>query len=147
MSNLAFYHIVLNYKKLKSYQFIYEGHLHKIEIAENTREKIYVKANVIASMGKKCYQVLIEFSREHDVLRTTCTFCSHQRTTFRVQWLQPSFDNERRDKCHGKYFCQQRPWCRTILGGAWHIFNWSSQSVGHGGLKNVYMLYRYQLTS
>lgn len=75
VSTRKYRHIVLkgtNYKKLKSYQFFFEGNVKRVEskIFDN---KIYVKASVIPSMKKTPYKVVVEFSQVYDVLRAACT--------------------------------------------------------------------------
>ena len=67
-------HIVLkgtNYKKLKSYQFFFEGNVKKLE-CKNHDSKRYVRANVLPSMKKTPYRVVIEFSPTCDVLCAAC---------------------------------------------------------------------------
>ena len=68
-------HIVLKgtpYKKLKSYQFFFEGNVKKLEskIFEN---KTYVRATVLPSMKKTPYRAIVEFSPTCAVLRAACT--------------------------------------------------------------------------
>ena len=68
-------HIVLkgtHYKKLKSYQFFFEGNVKKLEskIFEN---KTYVRATVLPLMKKTPYRGIVEFSPTCDVLRAACT--------------------------------------------------------------------------
>ena len=75
VSTRKYRHIVLkgtHYKKLKSYQFFFEGNVKKLEskVFEN---KTYVRANVLPSMKKTPYRVVVEFSPTCDVLRAACT--------------------------------------------------------------------------
>jgi len=75
VSTRKYRHIVLkgtNYKKLKSYQFFFEGNDKKLE-CKNHDNKRYVRANVLPSMKKTPYRVVIEFSPTCDVLRAACT--------------------------------------------------------------------------
>lgn len=75
VSTRKYRHIVLkgtNYKKLKSYQFFFEGNVKKLE-CKNHDNKRYVRANVLPSMKKTPYRVVIEFSPTCDVLRAACT--------------------------------------------------------------------------
>ena len=75
VSTRKYRHIVLkgtHYKKLKSYQFFFEGNVKKLEskVFEN---KTYVKANVLPSMKKTPYRAILEFSPTYDVLSAACT--------------------------------------------------------------------------
>ena len=75
VSTRKYRHIVLkgtHYKKLKSYQFFFEGNVKKLEskVFEN---KTYVKANFLPSMKKTPYRAILEFSPTYDVLRAACT--------------------------------------------------------------------------
>ena len=75
VSTRKYRYIVLkgtHYKKLKSYQFFFEGNVKKLEskVFEN---KTYVRANVLPSMKKTPYRVVVEFSPTCDVLRAACT--------------------------------------------------------------------------
>ena len=75
VSTRKYRHIVLkgtNYKKLKSYQFFFEGNVKKLE-CKNHDNKRYLRANVLPSMKKTPYRVVIEFSPTCDVLRAACT--------------------------------------------------------------------------
>ena len=75
VSTRKYRHIVLkgtNYKKLKSYQFFFEGNVKKLE-CKNHDSKRFVRANVLPSMKKTPYRVVIEFSPTCDVLRAACT--------------------------------------------------------------------------
>ena len=75
VSTRKYRHIVLkgtNYKKLKSYQFFFEGNVKRLE-CKNHDNKRYVRANVLPSMKKTPYRVVIEFSPTCDVLRAACT--------------------------------------------------------------------------
>ena len=68
-------HIVLkgtNYKKLKSYQFFFEGNVKRLE-CKVYRGQTYVKASVLPSMKKIPYRVIVEFSPQCDILRAACT--------------------------------------------------------------------------
>ena len=60
------------YKKLKSYQFFFEGNV-KILERKCFEEKTYVKANVLPSMKRTPYKVVVEFSSSCDILLTACT--------------------------------------------------------------------------
>lgn len=71
VSTRKYRHIVLkgtNYKKHKSYQFFFEGNVKKLE-CKNHDTKKYLRANVLPSMKKTPYRVVIEFSPTCDVLR------------------------------------------------------------------------------
>ena len=75
VSTRKYRHIVLkgtHYKKLKSYQFFFEGNVKKLEtkLFEN---KTYVRANVLPSMKRTPYRVVVEFAPTCDVLRAACT--------------------------------------------------------------------------
>ena len=75
VSTRKYRHIVLErtcYKKLKSYQFFFEGNVKKLEskVFEN---KAYVRATVLPSMKKTPYRVVVEFAPTCDVLRAACT--------------------------------------------------------------------------
>lgn len=75
MSTRKYRHIVLkgtNYKKLKSYQFFFEGNVKRLE-SKIHEDKTYVKASVLPSMKKTPYRVVVEFTPQCDVLRATCT--------------------------------------------------------------------------
>ena len=75
VSTRKYKHIVLKgtkYKKLKAYQFFYEGHIKALE-SKGHQNKKYVKAAVLASMKKKKYSVVIELSDSSDILRAACT--------------------------------------------------------------------------
>ena len=61
-----------HYKKLKSYQFFFKGNVKKLE-SKSFEDKTYVKANVLPSMKRTPYKVVVEFSPTCDVLRTACT--------------------------------------------------------------------------
>ena len=56
-----------NYKKLKSYQFFFEGNIKWLE------NRTYIKASVLPSMTKTPYRVLIKFTPQCDILRAACT--------------------------------------------------------------------------
>ena len=74
-STRKYRHIVLkgtNYKKLKSYQFFFEGNVKKLE-CKGHDNKSYVRATVLPSMKKSAYRVVVEFSPTCDVLRAACT--------------------------------------------------------------------------
>ena len=59
---------VLTTKKLKSYQFVFfEGNVKKLE-SKRFEDKTYVKANVLPSMKRTPYKVVVEFSPTCDVL-------------------------------------------------------------------------------
>ena len=61
-----------NYKKLRAYQFFFEGHIKSLEPKEYDNKK-YVKASVLASMKKKKYNVIIEVNDAGNILRAACT--------------------------------------------------------------------------
>ena len=68
-------HIVLkgtDYKKLKSYQFFFEGNAKRLE-SKVYQGKTYVKASVLPSMKKNPYRVIVEFSPQCDIFRAACT--------------------------------------------------------------------------
>ena len=65
---------VLTTKKLKSYQFVFfEGNVKKLE-SKRFEDKTYVKANVLPSMKRTPYKVVVEFSPTCDVLRKAKNF-------------------------------------------------------------------------
>ena len=75
VSTRKYRHIVLkgtNYKKLKSYQFFFEGNVKRLE-TKTHENRTYVKASVLPSMKKTPYRVVIEFTPQCDILRATCT--------------------------------------------------------------------------
>ena len=75
VSTRKYRHIVLkgtNYKKLKSYQFFFEGNVKRLE-CKVYQSKTYVKASVLPSMKKNPYRVIVEFSPQCDILRAACT--------------------------------------------------------------------------
>ena len=75
VSTHKYRHIVLkgtNYKKLKSYQFFFEGNVKKLE-CKGHDNKSYVRVNVFPLMKKSAYRVVVEFSPTCDVLRAACT--------------------------------------------------------------------------
>ena len=57
-----------NYKKLKSYQFFYEGNVKWLG-SKAYQGKTYVKASVLPLMKKNPYRVLVEFSPQCDILQ------------------------------------------------------------------------------
>lgn len=68
-------HIVLkgtNYKKLKSFQFFFEGNVKKLE-SKVYEGKTYVKATVLSLMKKSPYPVVMELTPQCDVSRAACT--------------------------------------------------------------------------
>ena len=70
VSTRKYRHIVLkgtNYKKLKSYQFFFEGNVKRLE-SKVYQGKTYVKASVLPSMKKNPYRVIVEFSPQCDIL-------------------------------------------------------------------------------
>ena len=70
VSTRKYRHIVLkgtNYKKLKSYKFFFDGNVKKID-CKNHDNKRYVRENVLYSMKKMPYRIVIEFSPTCDVL-------------------------------------------------------------------------------
>ena len=75
VSTRKYRHIVLkgtNYKKLKSYQFFFEGNVKRLE-SKTHEDKTYVKASVLPSMKKSPYRVVVEFTPQCDVSRAACT--------------------------------------------------------------------------
>ena len=75
VSTRKYRHIVLkgtNYKKLKSYQFFFEGNVKRLK-SKVYQGKTYVKASVLPSMKKNPYRVIVEFSPQCDILRAACT--------------------------------------------------------------------------
>lgn len=75
VSTRKYRHIVLkgtNYKKLKSYQFFFEGNVKRLE-CKVYRGQTYLKASVLPSMKKNPYRVIVEFSPQCDILRAACT--------------------------------------------------------------------------
>ena len=75
-STRKYRHIVLrgtHYKNLKSYQFLFEGNVKKLE-GKILYNKTYVWANVLHSMKKTPCRAVLEFSLTCDVLRAACTF-------------------------------------------------------------------------
>ena len=70
VSTRKYRHIALkgtNYKKLKSYQFFFEGNVKRLE-CKVYRDQPYVKASVLPSMKKNPYRVIVEFSPQCDIL-------------------------------------------------------------------------------
>ena len=62
-----------SYKKLKAFQFYYEGFIKLIEVA-TTLEFVYINAKVKPSMKHGCYKVIVKFSRSSaDVCAAACT--------------------------------------------------------------------------
>ena len=64
VSTRKYRHIVLkgtNYKKLKSFQFFFEGNFKRLE-SKAYEGKTYVKATVLPSMKKSPYRVVVEFT-------------------------------------------------------------------------------------
>lgn len=75
MSTRKYRHIVLkgtNCKKLKSYQFFFEGNVKRLE-SKTHEDKTYVKASVLPSMKKSPYRVVVELAAHCDVSRAACT--------------------------------------------------------------------------
>ena len=75
VSTRKYRHIVLkgtNYKKLRSYQFFFEGNVKRLE-SKTREDKKYVKASVLPSMKKSPYRVVVEFRSQSDVSRAVCT--------------------------------------------------------------------------
>jgi len=71
VSTRKYCHIVLkgtNYKKLKSYQFFFEGNVKRLE-SKTHENKTYIKASVLPSMKKMPYRVVVEFTPQCDVTR------------------------------------------------------------------------------
>ena len=70
VSTRKYRHIVLkgtNYKKLKSYQFFFEGNVKRLE-CKVYHGKTCVKASFLPSMKKNPYRVIVEFSPQCDIL-------------------------------------------------------------------------------
>ena len=75
VSTRKYRHIVLkvtNYKKLKSFQFFFEGNVKRLK-SKAYEGKTYVKATVLPSMKKTPYRVVVEFTPQCDVSRAACT--------------------------------------------------------------------------
>ena len=75
VSTRKYRHIVpkgTNYKKLKSYQFFFEGNVKRLE-SKIHEDKTYVKARVLPSMKKTPYRVVVEFKPQCDIMRAACT--------------------------------------------------------------------------
>lgn len=60
-----------NYKKLKSYQFCFEGKVKRLE-SKTHEDETYVKTSVLPSMKKSPFRVLLEFTPQCDVSRAAC---------------------------------------------------------------------------
>ena len=60
-----------SYKRLKSFQFFYEGHIKTMELC-TTELFIHVHSKVKPSMKNKCY-VIIKFIRESEDMAAACT--------------------------------------------------------------------------
>ena len=62
-----------SYKKLKSFQFFYEGYIKTMELC-TTELFIYVHSKVKPSMKNKCYNVIVKIIREsEDIIAVACT--------------------------------------------------------------------------
>ena len=75
VSTRKYRHILLkgtHYKKLKSYQFFFEGNVKRLE-SKFFQGQTYVKASIVPSMKKNPYRVVVEFSPQSDILRAACT--------------------------------------------------------------------------
>ena len=75
VSTRKYRHILLkgtHYKKLKSYQFFFEGNVKRLE-SKVFQGQTYVKASVVPSMKKNPYRVVVELSPQSDILRAACT--------------------------------------------------------------------------
>ena len=75
VSTHKYRHIVLkgtNYKKLKSYQFFFEGNVKRLE-TKTHENRTYVKASVSPSK-KTRYRVVIEFTPQCDILLASSSF-------------------------------------------------------------------------
>ena len=75
VSTRKYRHILLkgtHYKKLKSYQFFFEGNSKRLE-SKVFQGQIYVKASVVPLMKKNPHRVVVEFSPQSDILRAACT--------------------------------------------------------------------------
>lgn len=71
VSTHKYQHLVLKgtkYKKLKSYQFLFEGNVKKLECKAH-ENKMYVRVNVLPSTKKTPYRVVMECAHTCDVLR------------------------------------------------------------------------------
>ena len=69
VSTRKYRHIVLkgtNYKKLKSYQFFFEGNVKRVE-TKTHENRTYVKGSVLPSK-KTPYRVVIEFTPQCDII-------------------------------------------------------------------------------
>lgn len=75
VSTRKYHHILLkgtHYKKLKSYQFFFEGNVKRLE-SKVFQGQTYVKASIVPSMKKSPYRVVVEFSPQSDILQAACT--------------------------------------------------------------------------
>ena len=75
MSTRNYRHLVLkgtNYKKLKSYQYFFEGNVKRLE-SKTHESKTYVKASVLPSIKKTPYRVVITFTPQRNILRAAFT--------------------------------------------------------------------------
>ena len=75
VSTRKYRHIVLkgtNYKKLKSYQFFFEGNVKRLE-TKTHENRTYVKARVLP-WKKTPYRVVIEFTPQCDILLGSSSF-------------------------------------------------------------------------
>ena len=63
-----------SYKRLKSFQFFYEGHIKTMELC-TTELFIYADSKVKPSMKNKFYNVIVKFTRESgDIIAAACTY-------------------------------------------------------------------------
>ena len=63
----------ISYKKLKAFNFFYEGFIKSLEVA-NSVEFVYMHAKVKASMKSSLYKVIIKFSyKTNDIIAAACT--------------------------------------------------------------------------
>ena len=76
VSTCKYQHIVLNkgthYQKTQIVPVFLEGNLKKLE-SKRFEDKRYVKVNVLPSMKRTPYKVVVKFSPTCEVLRATCT--------------------------------------------------------------------------
>ena len=63
-----------SYKRLKSFQLFYEGHIKTMALCTTELLFIYVHSKVKPSMKNKCYNVIVKFIRDlEDIIAAACT--------------------------------------------------------------------------
>ena len=80
VSTRKYRHIVLkgtNYKKLKSYQFFFEGNVKRLE-TKTHENRTYIKGSVLPSKNTP-YRVVIEFTPQCDIINNWTTSPSFLR--------------------------------------------------------------------